>query len=94
MTVINIVLCFSLAFCVVSACMCWYLHLAKLKRKKPDYSFWMYCKKCNVKWRPTAYGPPAPDDYYCPKCASNTHVKWYVGFTLTKVPVYKERSNK
>ena len=39
--------------------------MSELKR---DTSLWMACHKCKVKWRPTAYGWPTPDDASCPVC--------------------------
>ena len=80
----------KLVLCLVLVCWWYIIHR---RSKKVDRSFWMYCSNCIVKWRPTAYGPPAPDDYYCPRCTSNTYVKWYVGFTVAEVPEFKERSN-
>lgn len=66
LTIISIV---SLVLCVVC---CFYLVILKRKRRL-DYSAWMVCDKCVTKWRPTAYGPPTPDDYYCPVCKETTY---------------------
>lgn len=65
-TVLNIALALSFIFCAACACSYWWLFL--IRKRKPDRSFWMICSKCIVKWRPGAYGPPAPDDFYCPVC--------------------------
>jgi len=89
-TVLTIISVVSTVACI--CCLLWLMRLIR-SRKKLDRSFWMYCRKCDLKWRPTAYGPPAPDDYYCPRCTSSTHVRWHPNFTLTEVPEYEERSN-
>ena len=93
-TVINIVLCFGLAFCTVSACMYWYLYLVRLRhgRKGLDHSFWMFCGECNIKWRPTGYGPPAPDDRICPQCNSVINVQ-QITDNYDRIPKYGERSS-
>ena len=45
-----------------------------------DKSLWLACHKCKVKWRPTAYGRPAPDDMFCPVCKKwgDTHSQFGV----------------
>ena len=84
------------AFVVIVFCIVFYLWLKVERRfwKKPDRSFWMYCSKCIVKWRPTPYGPPAPDDYYCPVCKERENVKWLAGFTLTEVTRFEDGVRK
>lgn len=42
---------------------------------KLDRSAWLFCSECFVKWRPTAYGPPTPDDCICPVCEVSTNVQ-------------------
>lgn len=64
----------SLTISIISGTYWLYLH--KQNRGRGDISFWMYCYRCGVKWRPTPYGPPAPDDYYCVVCNKTDCVQW------------------
>ena len=71
-TVLTIISIISTVACI--CCLLWLVRLIR-SRKKLDRSFWMYCSRCVVKWRPTAYGPPAPDDYFCPECGKDGGVR-------------------
>lgn len=64
----------SLTISVIS--WAYWFHLHKRNKGGGDVSFWMYCYRCGVKWRPTPYGPPAPDDFYCVVCNENDCTQW------------------
>jgi len=60
--------------------------------KQLDRSAWMFCGECNIKWRPTGYGPPAPDDRICPQCASAINVQ-QITDNYDRIPKYGERNS-
>jgi len=66
---------FSIVCIMTSLGLCLYLIRLKCAKEKLDRSAWMFCKRCNVKWRPTAYGPATPDDYFCPECGRDGEVR-------------------
>lgn len=62
---------------ILSICILCYIQFFRWwdSKSRLDYSAWMVCHTCKVKWRPTAYGPVTPDDWYCLHCGENTNVK-------------------
>lgn len=62
------------------------------KRGRSTGGLWLYCEMCLVKWRPTAYGPPWPDDKFCPKCGNWCFTKQAWGRNIKHIPRYKEKN--
>jgi len=75
-------------------CLLWLRRvLLRYEKSRYDRSLWMWCEECNVKWRPTAYGPPAPDDRYCPLCEETTNVRTLIDL-CNKVPRFENGVRK
>lgn len=93
-TILTIIGVVNATVCFLVVMYCLYLAVLCRPRKKLDRSAWMYCSKCIVKWRPTAYGPPAPEDYYCPVCEERSNVKLLFGFLIKEVTRFEDGVRK
>jgi len=50
-------------------------YLWTYNRRRLDYSVWMICTDCKVKWRPSFYGLADNEDFTCPECDMMKHSK-------------------